>query len=132
MGNNNEYSILFHILPTEELSSQTKEELIENTEQLRNELLDLDYVNSIEYIQPKQDVPEGSKGITESSIGSLLVTLASSSGVLENITGTIQSWLQNRNNQKIVWEMNGEKIEITGLSSTNQNKLVKAFIDKHK
>jgi ribosomal protein L29 len=132
MSNKNKYSILFHILPPDELSSKTQEELEEMTQQLRNELLELNYVESIESVETNQKIPEGVKGIEGSTVGSLLVNLVTSSGVIENITATLQSWLQNRGNQKAIVEINGDKIEITGLSSENQNKLVQAFIDKHK
>ena len=39
--------------------------------------------------------------------------------------------LQNRRKQKGVVEIDGDKIEITGISTENQNRLVKAFINRH-
>ena len=93
-------SIVFHLVPDEILSSQMGEESREITQQLRGELLELDYVDSVEYLPADQNIPKGSKGIPESSIGSLLVTLATSSGVLESITATVQSCYKIEGNKK--------------------------------
>jgi hypothetical protein len=114
--------------------SYDPQELEEITRLLHDELSELKYVDSIEYTKNNDaTIPEGSKGIEGiMEVGSLLVTLATSSGVLEGITGTIQSWMQRTGQQKITMEINGDKIEITGITSENQDKLVEAWINKHK
>jgi len=114
--------------------SYDPQELEESTRLLHDELSELKYVDSIEYTKNKDaTIPEGSKGIEGiMEVGSLLVTLATSSGVLEGITGTIQSWMQRTGQQKITMEINGDKLEITGITSGNQDKLVEDWINKHK
>lgn len=110
------------------------QELEEITRLLHNELSELKYVDSIEYTKNKDaSIPDGSKGFEGiMAVGSLLVTLATSSGVLEGITGTVQTWMQRAGQRKITMEIDGDKLEITGTTSENQDKLVEDWINRHK
>jgi hypothetical protein len=110
-----------------------KEELEKRTQQLREQILDLN-VDSVDLVKTR-DKPEGSKAGEEVlTWGSLVVSLAASGGVLPSLIGTIQSWLsgrQNRENQKISMEIDGDKIELSGISSDEQRRLIDLFISRH-
>jgi Effector Associated Constant Component 1 len=111
-------------------ASDDEEELERSTQQLREELLDL---NLDTVALAKTGIaPKGSKAGEEIvSWGSLIVTLAASGGVLPSLIGTVQSWLSRRENQKILIEIDGDKLEVTGISSEEQNRLIDVFVSRH-
>jgi Effector Associated Constant Component 1 len=110
---------------------EEEEELERSTHQLREELLDLN-LQSVDLVK-KGDPPKGSKAGEEVvSWGSLIVGLATSGGVLPNLVGTVQSWLSRRENQKITLQIGGDKLEVTGISNEQQDKLIDAWINRHK
>lgn len=112
-------------------ASDDEEELEKSTHQLRDELLDLN-LESVDLVK-KGVAPEGSKAGEEIvSWGSLIVGLAASGGVLPNLVGTVQSWLSRRENQKITMQIGGDKLEVTGISSEQQDKLIDAWINRNK
>jgi Effector Associated Constant Component 1 len=108
-----------------------QEELERSTHQLREELLDMK-LESVDLVK-KGNPPKGSKAGEEVvSWGSLIVGLAASGGVLPNLVGTVQSWLSRRENQKITMQIGGDKLEVTGISNEQQDKLIDAWINRHK
>jgi hypothetical protein len=110
---------------------EEEEELERSTHQLREELLDLN-LQSVDLVK-KGDPPKGSKAGEEVvSWGSLIVGLATSGGVLPNLVGTVQSWLSRRENQKITLQIGGDKLEVMGISNEQQDKLIDAWINRHK
>jgi hypothetical protein len=112
-------------------ASDDQEELERSTHQLREELLDLN-LESVDLVK-KGDPPKGSKAGEEVvSWGSLLVSLAASGGALPGLIGTVQSWLSRKENQKITMQIGADKLEMTGISSEQQDKLIDAWINRHK
>lgn len=63
--------------------------------------------------------------------GSLLVTLASSSGVLPAIIGNVKSWLKPDENRTVTLEIDGDKLQVTGISSEQQRELIDAWLSRH-
>jgi hypothetical protein len=112
-------------------ASADEEELERSTHQLRDELLDMN-LQSVDLVK-KGNPPKGSKAGEEIvSWGSLIVGLVASGGVLPNLVGTVQSWLSRRENQKITMQIGADKLEVTGVSNEQQDKLIDAWINRHK
>lgn len=124
--NNNKIDLIIRIeQPTEE-----NEELEQSTQQLREELLDLN-IDSVATVK-SGPTPQGSKAGEEMiTWGSLLVSLAASGGVLPSLIGTVQSWLSRRENQKISMQIDGDKLEVTGVSSEEQRRLIDIWVRRH-
>jgi len=111
--------------------NEDEEELERSTQQLREELLDLN-LDSVDLVK-KGIAPEGSKAGEEIvSWGSLLVSLGASGGLLPSLIGSVQSWLSRKENQKITMEIGGDKLELTGISDEQKEKLIDAWISRHK
>ena len=106
-----------------------EQELAELTDQLRRDLLDLD----VEAVDPASvgRAPPGTKGLDALAIGGLVVRLARSTGVLTAVVGTIQSWLSRQRGRRVRIEMDGDSIEVTGISSHDQQRLIDAWIARH-
>lgn len=126
---NDKTDLLIHI----DSGTEDKEELETATLQLREELMDLN-LESVDLVK-KGVAPEGSKAGEEMvTWGSLLVSLAASGVKLPSLIGTIQSWhsrRKNRENHKISMEIDGDKLEVSGISSEEQNRLIDAWISRH-
>jgi hypothetical protein len=112
-------------------ASDDEEELERSTHQLREELMDLN-LESVDLMK-KGNPPKGSKAGEEVvSWGSLLVSLAASGGALPSLIGTVQSWLSRKESQKITMQIGADKLEMTGISNEQQDKLIDAWINRHK
>ena len=104
------------------------EQLERLTHQLNEDLRELD-IDKVDLIR-KGDAPIGAKGDVM-TWGSLLVTLASS-GVLSTLVNTLQSWLTRHERQSMTIEIGGDKLQITGISSEEQKRLIEDWINRHK
>lgn len=105
------------------------EEIAELCRQLRQELMELD-VDAVDQVDTGT-VPAGAKGDVL-ALGTLLVTLAGSGGVLTTLINALQSWLTRHERGTVTMEMDGDKLAMTGISSEQQRLLIKAFISRHK
>jgi hypothetical protein len=101
------------------------------THRLRSELRELD-VEKVDLIYSEK-APEGTRaGPDVPAWGSLLVNLAASSGVIPAIVGTVQSWLKRDDEgRSVTLEMNGDKLQVTGVSSEQQRELIRAWLSHH-
>ena len=106
------------------------EELAEVARQLRTELLELD-VETIEF-GSSGETPEGAKAGSAVDWSTLLLTLAASGGALTTIIGVLQSWLTRFEKRSVTLEIDGDKLEITGISSKEQRRLVDAWLSRHR
>ena len=105
------------------------EELAELTARLRRELLQTD-VEGVE--RPPGDLPpSGAKGVDAVALGTLVVTLARSPGALAAFAKTIQGWLTSRQTRTVRLELDGDSIELNGVSSRDQERLVELWIGRH-
>ena len=106
-----------------------EQELAELAGQLRRELLDLD----VEAVDPAGTgrAPPGTKGFEVLAVGGLIVRIASSMGVLTSVVRTVQSWLSGQRGRRVRIEMDGDSIEVTGISSHDQRRLIDAWIARH-
>jgi len=109
------------ILPDDDLMR-----LEQLTHRLRGELRELD-VEKVDLINSGK-TPEGARaGPDVPAWGSLLVTLAAP--VLPALVNGIQSWLKP--DRSVTLELNGDKLEVTGISSAEQRELIKTWPSHH-
>ena len=102
------------------------EERDELARALRAELLDLD-VESVE--RPEAPAPDGTRGAGAVELGTLLVTFGQ--GALGLVTSTIARWVQRRGGRSVSLELDGDKIELSGVSAEDQRRLIETFVARH-
>ena len=106
------------------------EDLERLTRQLRDELSELDVQADL---VTGGSAPANTKAGDVIEWGTLLLTLAASGGVITALINAIQAWLTNRNQPAtIITEIGGDKLQITGNPSPEQQQLVKAFLHRHR
>jgi len=72
-------------------------------------------------------LPLGLKG-DPFTLGTLLLTLLASGGVVTTLINTIQSWISRHNQRSITLEINGKKLEIKGPLSKEERQWVENMI----
>lgn len=78
----------------------------------------------------QSDVPIGAKtGLTTIDWTTIFVTLAASGGLLSTIIKLIQSRLTQE--RVVILEIRGDKLEVRGISSEEQTKLIDSWIQRH-
>jgi hypothetical protein len=110
------------------------EELERNTQNLHDELNELDVIEKVNFVTKGEQAPDGSKSGGEVvALGSLVATLAASAGsaFIPSLANTLQSWLTRHEKRKITLEIGGDKIEVTGTSDQEQQKLIDTWISNH-
>jgi hypothetical protein len=105
------------------------EEVAELTRQLRRTLLELD-VDAVEPV-PAGKVPPDSKAVEALAVGGLLVSLVNASGVLASVVEAIQSWVVGRGPRSVRLELDGDVLEVSGISSRRQDQLIEIWLDRH-
>jgi hypothetical protein len=104
------------------------DEVAASTEQLRRELLEVD-VEAVE--QPTVGPPPpGAKGVELAALGTLAVTLAKSQ-LLGVVVGAVRSWLAGHQQRTIKLELDGDVLELSGLSSAEQRRLTDEWLARH-
>jgi hypothetical protein len=105
------------------------DELASLTEQLREELLDLD----VDDVRPVSGgaAPEGSKAIELAALGALIVRLATSPKALLGVVRTVSGWLQRSGARSVHVQIGDDVLEVTGISSEDQHALIDAWIERH-
>jgi hypothetical protein len=103
------------------------EQLAEATMQLRRELLDLD-VEGVEV--PGAGEPPGTRAVELAALGALVVTV-SQSQLLAPVVAAIRSWPAGSPRRSIKLELDGDTLELTGVSSKEQQRLVDEWLRRH-
>jgi hypothetical protein len=106
-------------------------EIDQLTTKLRRELIQLD-VDSVE--RPAEgEAPPGSKGADVVALGTLVVGLAKSSDTIKSIISSVRDWLSRQREPERSVEINigGDTIVVKGISSTQQESLIAAWIDRN-
>src|SRR4029453_688416 len=96
------------------------EEVADATLQLRRELLDLD-VEAVE-LPAAGASPPRTRGVGVAALGALVVTIAQSP-LLGPVVAAVRSWLAGSPQRSIKLELDGDTLELTGLSSKEQQRL---------
>ena len=110
--------------------AEDDEELEHITRRLRKEILELD-VEDVDLVKTGE-IPDGARSGDIITLGSLLITLASSAGVLPNLISTVQSWLKRNEGHSITLEVDGDKLEVKGISSQTQQQLIDEWLKHQK
>jgi hypothetical protein len=99
------------------------------TRQLRAELKDLD-VESVRLVAT-DTAPAGAKG-DPVAVGALIVALSASGGVFTTLIGVLNDWLRRHSgNHRIRVTIDGDTIELDGVSAEQESKLVDTFVRRH-
>src|ERR1035438_489379 len=98
------------------------------TYRLRDELLNLD-VDDVQ-IAANDEVPENAKAIGLVAAGGLVVRFIGHE-VLESIIDRVRSWLARQHCRSIKLTLDGDTLELTGVSSAEQNRLVDLWVTRH-
>jgi len=105
------------------------QELAEWTFRLRAELLDLD-VEAVESATTGQ-APADAKGIELLAIGALIVRFTLRPDVLQSVVAGVRSWVGRQRVCSVKLTLDGDSLEITGLRSAEQDRLVDLWIARH-
>ncbi|MGH3751325.1 MAG: hypothetical protein ACRDRP_01275 [Pseudonocardiaceae bacterium] len=105
------------------------EELAELAVQLREQLLELD----IERADPVTagQAPPGTRAGEIVVAGALTVMLAVSRKLLTALTEVVQSWVSLSGGRSVKLELDGDVLEVTGITRRDQRELIQAWIDRH-
>ena len=101
----------------------------ELTLRLRRQLLELDLV-SVE-LATAGPPPEGARAVGVLSIGTLLVTLAQAPELLRAVLDLVQSWLGGSGTRTVKLALDGDVLEVSGLSSKDQRELIAGWLARH-
>jgi hypothetical protein len=104
------------------------EEMAQLTTRLRRELIDLDVIA----VKPTGvgGVPENAKGVNLVAFGGLLVQFADSN-ILLSLVDTVRSWLGRQHHRSITLTLDGDSLELTGVSSAEQQRLIDLWVNRH-
>jgi hypothetical protein len=130
-----ENALLINIESTLKEEDEDPEELERITHNLRDELNESDGIQKVDLVKKEdKEAPKGSKAGGEMiTLGSLLLTLGASVGstIIPNIVNSLQSWLTRNERHKITLEIGGDKLEVTGISDIEKQRLVDAWLSRH-
>ncbi len=105
------------------------EEIERFTQQLREDLTELD-VEAVDLVRAGE-TPAKAKVGDPIIWGTLLLTLAASGGVITTVINVLQSWLTRQERRSISLEIDGDKLEIKGISSKEQQRLINEWRRRH-
>jgi hypothetical protein len=105
------------------------EELEQLSTALRREPLEL----GVEDVDrpPGGRPPPGTRALEVPALGMLLVTLAKTPDVLGAVVGTVRAWLTRGAGRSARVKLGDDEIELTGISSEEQERLITAFVARH-
>jgi hypothetical protein len=110
-----------HIKPEEE---DDKQEIDSLSRSLRDDLSHLD-VEEVHLLYEKP--PPDSKAVEGAAIGSMIVDFGGGAAIKE-VPQTVQAWIQRNENRSIILEIEGDKIDVKGISGKDQQKIIDAWI----
>jgi len=106
-------------------------ELARLTDQLRLEILELE----VEEVAPLREGEHaaGAKSGGPVALGALLITALGSSGVIPPLFDLLKSWLARPRPslRSVTLEIDGDKLEVSGISSRQQQELIAAWMSRH-
>jgi hypothetical protein len=105
-----------------------EEYLAEVTQELKRDILALD----VEKVQLKrsESVIKGSKGDAV-TWGQLLIAFAASGSVFTTLITLFQAWVTRNERRALILEVEGDKLEITGISADEQQRLIDEWLSRH-
>ena len=121
-----ETKLIVKINPISDLDLAELEQL---TRTLQQELLELD-IESAEFATTGEELT-GTKAGKRIKWGTIIVALLAADGVATKLVDLSQAWVTQNQQQSIVLEIDGDKLEIKGISSEEQQKLIDMWIERH-
>ena len=97
--------------------------------QLRRDLLTLDVEDVT--APPGPPAPEGSRGADAASVGLLVLQLLPALSGLRDVVRTVRAWAAQAPGRTAVLEIDGDRLEVTGLSAGEQAELVRLWSARH-
>jgi hypothetical protein len=80
---------------------------------------------------PGGQAPAGARAGELIALGSLIISLVQSADLLTSVVNTVQAWLSRRGARSVRLELNGDVLEVSGLSSREQRELIQAWVNRH-
>jgi hypothetical protein len=105
------------------------EELAQLATELQQQVLELN-IESAD-LEHDGEPPRGAKALEALDFGTLIVTLTQSLGPLSEVVTAVGSWLSQRPVRSVRLELNGDVLEMNGLSSVDQRRLIDEWIKRH-
>lgn len=106
------------------------EDLEELTYKFRGRLLEFDEVVAVDLAR-EHSMPESAKSGEAAVVGMLLVTLAQSPDVLAALTTGVIAWINGQKGRSAKLTIEGDSLDITGISSADQRRLIDHFLKRH-
>ncbi len=103
-------------------------ELAQLAANLREELLQLD-VATVDLVTAGP-APAGTRAGGVLEAGALIVSLVASSGLLEAVANAVWSWASRPGKRSVRLELDGDVLEVAGVSSREQRRLIQTWIDR--
>ncbi len=100
------------------------------SERLDGELQKVKDVQKLEIVDSRA-TDLGAKGPIGIDLNTLIITLVASGGALTTVINAIIQWLVSTQQRSVVLEIDGDRLEVTGISSKEQEKLIQVWLNKH-
>jgi len=104
------------------------EEVAEATLHLRRELLDLD-VGPVE-VPRASEAPPGTRAVELAALGALVVSMAKPE-LLAAVVRAVRSFLSRSQHRSIKLVLDGDALELSGVSSDEQRRLTDEWLRRH-
>lgn len=111
------------------MSGGSDDVLAEDAAQLREELCELDVDDVTDAVAG--DAPPGSKGLDLAVLGALVVRLSQSRELLREVVDTVHDWLNRNDSHHVRLEIDGDVLDMTGVSAEERKALVDAWVERH-
>jgi hypothetical protein len=110
-------------------SEADADELDALAQSLRLELLELD----LDAVEPEvaAPAPEGARAVEALLAGALIIRLSQTSEALSSLVGTVRSWLGSHDDRRVRIELDGDVIELSGVTDDERDRLVDIWVERH-
>jgi hypothetical protein len=105
------------------------DELARLSRQLQTELADLD-VDAV-HLTAGGPAPAGVKAAELLDVGGLVIVLGLQRHVLRAVVETVGAWLGRQQARSVTLTLDGDTLEVTGMSSTEQKQLMARWVECH-
>lgn len=104
-------------------------ELAELVEHLRNELLDTD-VQRVDLVS-EGPAPQHAKALEMLALEKMVVAAARAVPSVQDVVSAIRSWVGRNAVRSVKISLDGDVLEVTGISSEDQRRLIDAWVARH-
>jgi hypothetical protein len=99
----------------------------ELAESLRRELLELDAAEVLPVVG--DEPPTGAKSGSAIALGALLVAVAQPE-LVSAVVAAVEAWVAGRTGRSVRIEIDGDSIEVTGLSARDRRRLIDSWLER--